>query len=110
MLVQRRLAPLAVGLAVARTGTAPAPISAFSTAPTAPASVACALGYSGCIGSGISGDQLASRAVSSLPSISPLRIAGAGRQKLYLYLLSKIPTMPSSSACAAAAKNRAVRI
>ena len=45
----------------------------------------------GCIGVSMKGTQEASRSVASLPSMSPLRIAVIGRQKLslqrHLYLL-----------------------
>ena len=50
------------------------------TAPTLAARMACALGYSGCSGASISEVQAGSRAVASLPSMSPLRIALTGRQ------------------------------
>jgi hypothetical protein len=82
MVFQRRAAFFAVGLVVTSTGVAPLPISACSTAPTAPARIAWPLGYSGCIGASTSEAQEASRSVASLPSMSPLRIAVAGRQKL----------------------------
>ena len=39
-------------------------------------------GYSGCIGVSFNGVQVGSRSVASLPSMSPLRIAVTGRQKL----------------------------
>ena len=81
-MVQRRVAPLAVGLLVLSSGIGLLPISAFSTVPSAPARMLCALGYSGCIGVSISGAQVASGSVASLPSSSPLRIAVLGRQKL----------------------------
>ena len=103
MLAQRRVAPFAVGLVVASTGTGPAPMSAFSTAPTVPARIAWPLGYSGCRGASMRGVQEGSRVVASLPSMSPLRIAVSGRQKLYWYLASKTLMSASSIACATAA-------
>ena len=80
--VQRRTAPLAVGLLVLSTGSAAPARSASSTTAMLTASVLCALGYSGCIGVSTSGDHAASGCVASLPSMSPLRIAVTGRQKL----------------------------
>ncbi len=71
-----------VGLVVLSVGVGPRPISASSTAPTAPETMQWAQGYSGCIGVSMSGSHAASRSVASLPSMSPLRIAVTGRQKL----------------------------
>ena len=82
MLVQERVTPGAVGLVVARRGTGPLPISACSTAPSDAASTQWAQGYSGCIGVSMKGAHVGSRSVASLPSLSPLRIAVTGRQKL----------------------------
>jgi hypothetical protein len=53
-----------------------------STRADTPATIAACDGYSGCIGVAFDGVQPASRSVASLPSISPLRIAVTGRQKL----------------------------
>src|SRR5690348_16687804 len=87
-LVQVRTAPAAVGLAELSVGVGPAPISAASTPPSAPLTMQCAHGYSGCIGVTMNGVHPASRSVASLPSRSPLRMAVTGRQKLYVYLAS----------------------
>ena len=82
MFVQLRVAPFAVSLVVVKVGMGPAPISACSTVPTALETMQCAHGYSGCIGVSMNGIQPGSRSVASLPSMSPLRIAVTGRQKL----------------------------
>ena len=58
-------------------------------------------GYSGCIGVSLSGIQPGSRSVASLLSMSALRIAVTGRQKLYVNLASqsvmKVLAMPTLS-------------
>src|SRR3989442_15743214 len=76
-LVHVRTAPAAAGLAELSIGVGPAPISAASTAPSAPDTMQWAQGYSGCIGVSMNGVQLGSRASSS-----PLRMAGIGRPRL----------------------------
>ncbi len=54
-----------------------------SSTPTAtPEMIAACDGYSGCIGVAFNGVQPESRSVASFPSVSPLRIAVTGRQKL----------------------------
>src|ERR1700693_1667311 len=69
-----------------------------------------AQGYSGCIGVLSIGCQVASRSVAGLSSMSPLRIAVIGRQKLHWYFAS-ITAMPASAvATAVRAMNRAPSI
>ena len=67
---------------VVKTGTGPLPISARSTAPVAAERMQCAHGYSGCMEVSMSGAHDGSRYVALLPSMSALRIAVIGRQKL----------------------------
>src|SRR5882672_3764244 len=88
-LVHSRTMPLAVGLLDESFGAGCPPSSAFSTAPTAPASMQCAHGYSGCMGVLTKGDQPRSAAALLFPAVCSLRIAVTGRQKLYVYLASK---------------------
>lgn len=59
-----------------------APKISLEYAANAPVRQACAAGYSGWEGVVASGDQLGSATVSGLLSMSPLRIAVTGRQKL----------------------------
>src|SRR5882762_11138435 len=87
-LFQVRTAPPAVELAELSFGVGPPPISASSTAPSDADTMQCAHGYSGCMGVSMNGVQAASRSVASWPSLSPLRIAVIGRQRLYVYLAS----------------------
>src|SRR6266496_4136279 len=107
MLVQLWTTPGAVGLVVLSVGVGPASISATNTPATAPETMQWAHGYSGCIGASTIGSQPASRSVASLPSMSPLRIAVMGRQKLYWYLASKTASSASSIASAVSASSRA---
>src|SRR5512144_2229638 len=107
MLVQLWVIPGAVGLVVVSVGVGADPSSATSTPPTAPETMQWAQGYSGCNGASTSGSQPASRSVASLPSMSPLRIAVTGRQKLYWYLASKTAISASSIAWALSASRRA---
>src|ERR1700741_5646930 len=93
-----RTAPPAVELDELSFGAGLAPISACSTAPSEADTMQCAHGYSGCIGVSMSGVQLGSRSVASLPSASPLRMAVTGRQKLYVYLASNTAINASSMA------------
>ena len=61
-----------------------------SIIPTAtPQTIVACDGYSGCIGVAFSGTHPASRSVASLSSMSPLRIAVIGRQKLYVNFASQ---------------------
>src|SRR5512144_1581530 len=109
-LVQVRTAPPAVGLAELRVGVGPEPISASRTAPSDPDTMQCAHGYSGCIGVSMNGVQPGSRSVALLPSMSPLRMAVTGRQRLYVYLASKTAISASSMAIAASANRRALSV
>src|SRR5260221_6222651 len=104
---QRRVTPGAVGLVISIGPTRPTPNSGSSTAATAPALMQCAHGYSGCIGVSTNGTQLGSGAVASLPSLSPLRIAVTGRQKLKAYLASNTATKASVAAMLTSAKSLA---
>ena len=69
-------------LVIAISGMSSVPSAALITPETLPLRMQCAHGYSGCIGVLSIGCQVASRSVAGLPSISPLRIAVIGRQKL----------------------------
>src|SRR5262249_56564384 len=82
VLVQRWVTPGAVGLVMAISGISSAPSVALTTPATLPLRMQCAHGYSGCIGVSAIGCQVASRSVAGLPSISAVRIAVTGRQKL----------------------------
>jgi len=104
---KRRVTPGAVGLVMLIVDTRPVPNSASSTAPTAAALTQCAHGYSGCIGVSTSGNHAGSWAVASLPSMSPLRMAVTGRQKLCAYLPSNTATNASDAAMLTRAKRRA---
>src|SRR6266511_3844484 len=88
MLVHRWVTPGAVGLVIAISGMSTVPSAPLTTPATLPLRAQWAHGYSGCIGVTAIGCQVASRSVAGLPSISPLRIAVMGRQKLYWYLAS----------------------
>src|SRR5258707_9121611 len=88
VLVQRWVTPGAVGLVIATSGMSSVPSTALTTPATLPLRMQWAQGYSGCVGVSPSGCQVASRSVAGLPSISPLRIAVTGRQKLKWYLAS----------------------
>src|SRR5262249_18422797 len=105
-----RIAPAAVWLSELKVGTGPLPSSAWSTAPSDADTMQWAHGYSGCIGVSMNGVQLGSRSVASLPSVSPLRMAVIGRQKLYVYLASKTAVSASSMAIAAIASSRAFAV
>src|SRR5712691_12472398 len=71
------------GRAVRRQGGDAVPArAALSTVPIVADTMQCAHGYSGCIGVSIKGNHAASRSVASFPSLSPLRMAVTGRQKL----------------------------
>ena len=70
----------AVGVASVNSGSVPVPKTACITVPAEPATMQCAQGYSGCMGVGPRGSQVASRSVAALPSSSPLRMAVTGRQ------------------------------
>src|SRR4029450_1071073 len=100
-----RIAPPAVELDELSLGVGPAPISAWSTAPSDPDTMQCAHGYSGCIGVSMNGTQPGSRA-----SPSALRMAVTGRQKLYVYLASNTAIRPSSMAIAARADRGALSL
>src|ERR1700740_69038 len=86
MLVQRWVTPGAVGLVSAISGMSTVPSAALTTPATLPLWMQCAHGYSGCIGVGAIGCQVASRSVAGLPSISPLRMGVLGRPKVYIDL------------------------
>src|SRR5260370_1076292 len=75
-------APGAVALVTAMWGMSTVPNSGLIIPATVPLRMQCAHGYSGCIGVLSIGCQVASRSVAGLLSISPLRIAVIGRQKL----------------------------
>src|ERR1700716_3200843 len=110
MLLHRWVTPGAVGLVMATPGMSAVP-SAVSTAEAiAPLIMQCAQGYSGCIGVLSIGCHVASRSVAALPSMSPLRMAGIGRQNAYLYLASMTAIMASASAAAITAMKRALSI
>src|SRR6266850_1068259 len=106
-LFQVRTAPPAIGLDELSFGVGPPPISASSTAPRDADTMQWAQGYSGCIGVSMNGVQPASRSVALLPSLSALRIAVIGRQRLYVYLASNTAISASSMAIAASANKRA---
>jgi hypothetical protein len=76
-----RVTPGAVGVVILTVGIA-SPKKALRTEAADDSEMQWAHGYSGCIGVGMSGSQAASRSVASFPSMSPLRIAVTGRQKL----------------------------
>src|SRR3979411_2823534 len=86
MLVQRWVTPGVAGLVSATSGMSTPSSTALTTAATLPLWMQCEQGYSGCIGVLAIGCQVASLSVAGLPSISPLRIAVIGRQKLSWYL------------------------
>ncbi len=81
-LVQRWMTPGVAGLVSATSGMSSPPSTALTTAATLPLWMQCEHGYSGCIGVLAIGCHVASLSVAGLPSISPLRIAVIGRQKL----------------------------
>src|SRR6266478_6313073 len=81
-LVQVRVTPGAGGLVMVNAGMGPAPNSDSRTALAAADVMQCAQGYSGWRVVSMVGCQSGTRLVASLPSISPLRIAVMGRQKL----------------------------
>src|SRR5207247_10343181 len=108
MLVQRWVTPGAVGLVIAISGISSLPSAVLTTPATLPLRMQCAHGYSGCIGVSAIGCQAASRSVAGLLSISALRIAVTGRQKLYWYLASNTPAHASLGAIAASAMSHAL--
>src|SRR4030095_8731134 len=105
-----RTAPPAAELAELSFGDERPPSSASSTAPSDADTMQWAHGYSGCMGVSMNGVQLGARAVASLPSTSPLRMAVTGRQRLYVYFASKTATSASSIAIAAIARSRAFSV
>src|SRR5712675_1918730 len=107
MLVQRWVTPGAVGLVMLTSGISAVPSAASTAAATAPLTMQCAHGYSGCIGVLSIGCQVASRSVAGLSSISPLRIAVIGRQKSYWYFASNTAMPASAAATATSAMKRA---
>src|ERR1700730_10519376 len=108
MLVQRWVTPGAVGLVMAISGISAVPSTALTAPATEPLWMQCAHGYSGCIGVGAIGCQVATRSVAGLPSISPLRIAVIGRQKLQWYFASNAAMLASVSPTDTSAINRAL--
>src|SRR6266568_5051888 len=108
MLVQRWVTPGAVELVMVTSGISAVPSAASTAAATAPLTVQCAHGYSGCIGVLSIGCQIASRSVAGLSSMSPLRIAVTGRQNSYVYLASRMAIMASASATVINAMKRAL--
>src|SRR5258707_1522493 len=86
MLVKRWVTPGAVVLVIAISGMSSVPSAVLTTLAMVPLRMQCAHGYSGCIGVLSIGCQVASRSVTSLPSISPFRIAVMGRQKVVMGL------------------------
>src|SRR5258706_3830702 len=97
MLAHLCTTPGAVELVIVN-GWGPVPNSDSNTALTVLEVIQCPQGYSGCNGVSISGSQPGSRVVASLPSMSPLRIAVIGRQKLKLYFASKSAILEASTA------------
>ena len=100
------------GVAGGAQGRRPGPTRSPRRAPrrATPDTMQWAHGYSGCMGVSMKGVHPASRSVASLPSVSPLRMAVTGRQKLYVYLASKTAMSASSMAMAATAKKRALSV
>ena len=79
--VKRWTTPGSAGFVSAISGTSSVPSTALTTPATAPLWMQCEQGYSGCIGVGPIGCQIALRSVAGLPSMSPFRIGSFERRR-----------------------------
>src|SRR5688572_26089835 len=93
-----RWKPGFVGLVATISAAGLSPNISISTVAIALLLVECPETYSGCGGVGNSGAQSGSASVRSLPSLSPLRIAVRGRQKLTVYFDSQHAMLASADA------------